>query len=88
MRTAAEWVIGSYGDGERIVIPFGVGGGADDTFLEAVEVAALLPGEDGRLCPEIPKPGITCTCRETTQSGWNEWAENMLRRIELVAMKD
>ncbi len=87
-RAAAEWVIGRYGDGERIVIPFGVGGGADDAFLEAVEVAALLPGEDGRLCPDIPKPRITCTCRETAQGGWNEWAETMLRRVELVTIRD
>ena len=87
-RAAAEWVIERYGYGERLVLHFGIGGGAADAFLEAVEVAALLPGEDGRLCPEIPKPGIVCVCKETAQSGWNEWAETMLRRIELVGMRD
>lgn len=84
-RGAADWVIGRYGLSGDIVIPFGIGGSPDDSFLEAVELAALIRGGSGEICPHVPRPEVTYSCSRPGPAGWVEWAEVMLRKIEILS---
>ena len=82
--SAAEWAAGVYrGDGD-IVLSFGVGDAKDDTFLKTVDVAALIPGPEGEICPLIPRPEVVYCCNNPGQEGWNEWADLMLKKIVVI----
>ena len=87
-RAAAEWVVDRITSSSRIVIPFGIGGSPDDRFLAVVSAGALIPSADGNVCPRAPRPEVAYVCGQTGQRGWNEWADLLLRRVELVSIPD
>jgi predicted mannosyl-3-phosphoglycerate phosphatase (HAD superfamily) len=85
---AAEWIIDRYMANGSIVITLGIGGSPDDTFLEGLDVAALIPGADGTVCPQTPRADVCYVCSSPGQRGWNEWAEIILRRVQVVPSAD
>jgi predicted mannosyl-3-phosphoglycerate phosphatase (HAD superfamily) len=86
--TAAQLVIAEYARGGDIVLSFGVGDGPDDAFLAATDLAALIPFAEGKVCPAIPRPGSVYECRRPGREGWNEWAEQMLRKVKIELVRD
>lgn len=87
-KRAAEWAIKRFIEEGYSVLTFGIGGGADDSFLESVDVGALLLGPNGEVCPLTPGPRVVHICSHSGQMGWNEWADNMLRRVEIVTNRE
>jgi predicted mannosyl-3-phosphoglycerate phosphatase (HAD superfamily) len=87
-REAARRVIAEYGKNGDIVLSIGVGDSADDTFLVAMDLAALIPGTGGAICPAIPRPAAVYKCQRAGQAGWNEWAEQMLKKMKIELVRD
>lgn len=85
---AALWAIEKFREQHRILITFGIGDSADDDFLRAVEVAALIPDSEGKICEFVPRPEVTYECAGSGQDGWNEWAELILKRVDIFSAKD
>ena len=86
-RTAVEGYIAAVRAGGDIPVTLGIGGSPDDTFLEAVDQAAVIPSEAGGPCPGLSFPKTAYICKRPGQEGWIEWAEMLLRRIDLVTLK-
>ena len=84
---AVRWFVDRHKRRGKTVVSFGIGAG-DDKFLSAVDVAAVLPGGDGRSAGGAVLPEAVHRCKAAGQDGWNEWAELLLRRVEVVTIAD
>ena len=86
-RAAVEGYIAAVREAGDIPVTLGIGGSPDDAFLEAVDQAAVIPTEAGVPCPGLSFPKTAYVCRRSGQEGWIEWAEMLLRRIDLATLK-
>ena len=70
-----------------IPVTMGIGGGPDHGFLDAVDQAAVIPTEACEPAAGLTYPNSAYICRNPGPAGWIEWAEILLRRIDLATLK-
>ena len=86
-RAAVEGYIAAVRAVGDIPVTMGIGGNPGDSFLDAVDQAAVVPTEAGCPAAELSYPPSAYVCKNSGQAGWVEWAEILLRRIDLASLK-